>query len=108
MVRGIYCEAHRDQVGNFQYNSVVKPGTLQCSGQSLLRTDYPDIYADIGTIYGSADSLHFTLPLLTDTGRFLRSTTGIAHGRHLSSQPEQEPHAHRIGDHWYRERRAYA
>lgn len=80
--RGVTCDGagnllrdDRDQVGDFVYNSVVKPGTLQCSGQSILRTDYPDLFATIGATYGSADALHFTLPLLTDTGRFLRSTT---------------------------------
>ena len=35
---------------------------LECDGSSLLRTDYPDLFAVIGTIYGSADSTHFNLP----------------------------------------------
>jgi microcystin-dependent protein len=81
--RGVTCDGagnllrdDRDQVGDFVYNSVVKPGTLQCSGQSLLRTDYPDLFATIGATYGSADALHFTLPLLTDTNRFLRAASG--------------------------------
>jgi hypothetical protein len=80
--RGVTCDGagnllrdDRDQVGDFVYSSLVKGGMLQCSGQSLLKTDYPDLYAVIGATFGSADSLHFTLPLLTDTGRFLRSTT---------------------------------
>jgi hypothetical protein len=66
----------KDQVGNLEYNALVSPGTLQASGQSLLKTDFPDLYAKYGATFGSVDSLHFTLPLLTDTGRFLRSTTG--------------------------------
>jgi microcystin-dependent protein len=37
-------------------------GWLYCDGRSLLRTDYPDLYAAIGTTYGSVDSTHFTLP----------------------------------------------
>jgi len=80
--RGVTCDGagnllrdDRDTVGHFEYSAVVDPGFLQCSGQSLLKSDYPDLYAKIGAIFGSADSLHFTLPLLTDTGRFLRSTT---------------------------------
>lgn len=72
---GNLLRADRDQVGNFEYNTIGKPGTLQCNGASLLKTYFPDLYLDIGTTYGSVDSLHFTLPLLTDTGRFLRSTT---------------------------------
>jgi len=35
---------------------------LMCYGQSLLRTDYPNLFAAIGTTYGAADGTHFTLP----------------------------------------------
>lgn len=88
----------RDQIGNFEYNSVVKPGTLQCSGQSLLRTDYPDLFATIGTTYGSADALHFTLPNLTDTGRFLRSSSGsLSVGTSQASQNLSHTHAQATG-----------
>lgn len=66
----------RDAVGEFVYAATVNPGTLECTGASLLKTDYPDLYAKIGTTFGSVDGLHFTLPLLNDTGRFLRSRTG--------------------------------
>lgn len=38
------------------------PKWLQCDGSSLLRSDYPDLFNVIGTIYGSADSTHFSLP----------------------------------------------
>jgi microcystin-dependent protein len=37
-------------------------GWLLCAGQSLLRTDYPTLFAAIGTAYGAADATHFTLP----------------------------------------------
>jgi microcystin-dependent protein len=37
-------------------------GWLMCFGQSLLRTDYPNLFAAIGTTYGAADGTHFTLP----------------------------------------------
>ena len=40
----------------------VPAGWLYCSGQSVLRTDYPDLFIAIGTTYGSVDSTHFTLP----------------------------------------------
>jgi microcystin-dependent protein len=39
-------------------------GWLLCQGQSLLRTDYAALFALIGTLYGSADGTHFTLPNL--------------------------------------------
>lgn len=35
---------------------------LPCDGASLLRTDYPALFAAIGTAYGSVDSLHFSIP----------------------------------------------
>lgn len=77
----------KDQVGNFEFNSIISPGTMECTGASLLRADFPDLFAKIGVNYGSADSLHFTLPLTTDTGRFLRSRSGsLAVGTYQSNQ----------------------
>jgi microcystin-dependent protein len=35
---------------------------LMCYGQSLLRTDYPNLFAAIGTTYGAVDGTHFSLP----------------------------------------------
>ena len=40
-------------------------GWLTCTGQSLLRTDYPDLYAAIGVTFGSVDGTHFSLPDFT-------------------------------------------
>lgn len=37
-------------------------GYLLCYGQSLVRTDYADLFAAIGTTYGAADGTHFNLP----------------------------------------------
>lgn len=37
-------------------------GWLLCFGQSLLRSDYPELFANIGTTYGSADGTHFNVP----------------------------------------------
>ena len=50
-------------------------GYLECSGASVLRATYPNLFAVIGTDYGSADGTHFTLPDLR--GVFLR---GWDHG----------------------------
>lgn len=35
---------------------------MVCDGRSLLRTDYPSLFAAIGTFWGAADSTHFYLP----------------------------------------------
>jgi len=35
---------------------------LPCDGSSYLRTDYPQLFAAIGTLWGSVDSTHFNVP----------------------------------------------
>lgn len=37
-------------------------GWLLCFGQSLLRSDYPELFTSIGTTYGAADGTHFNVP----------------------------------------------
>ena len=39
---------------------------LLCDGASVLRADYPDLFAVIGTTYGAVDGAHFSLPDLRD------------------------------------------
>lgn len=53
---------------------------LFCDGASLLRSDYPDLFAVIGTIYGAADGTHFTLPDMRS-----RSPIGAGTGSGLST-----------------------
>ena len=49
------------------YGGATSPqGWLLCQGQSLLRTDYPELFAVIGTSFGSVDSTHFNIPDLRD------------------------------------------
>lgn len=43
---------------------------LERNGASLLRNDYPELFAVIGTTYGASDGTHFNLP--DDCGRFER------------------------------------
>jgi hypothetical protein len=50
-------------------SEVVPTGWLECDGSSLLRADYPALFAVIGTIYGAADSTHFSLPDKREIGR---------------------------------------
>ena len=61
-------------------------GYLPCAGQSLLRDDHPDLFAVVGTAWGSAseanaaiaDGTRFSLPDLS--GRFLRGTDPASDG----------------------------
>jgi microcystin-dependent protein len=80
-------------------------GWLYCDGRSLLMTDYPDLYAAIGTTYGSVDATHFNIPdtrgkVTAGAGAnygTLGQTAGAATvtllGGHLPS------HAHTMGNH---------
>ena len=43
---------------------VAPNGWLFCDGSSYLRSSYPDLFAVIGTKYGSADGTHFNVPNL--------------------------------------------
>jgi microcystin-dependent protein len=49
----------------------VPTGYLECNGSSLLRANYTELYAVIGTLYGAADGTHFNIP--DYRGRFLRA-----------------------------------
>ncbi|MDA0778526.1 MAG: phage tail protein [Bacteroidetes bacterium] len=47
----------------------------ECNGESILKTDYPELYTAIGTTWGTEDETHFNLPDLR--GVFVR---GRDHG----------------------------
>jgi hypothetical protein len=49
-------------------------GWLECNGASMLRTDYPELYAQISSNYGAVDGTHFTLPDLAN--KFARGAAG--------------------------------
>jgi microcystin-dependent protein len=86
----------RAEVGSFRISGKASAGfgELACNGASLLRAEFPDLYSAIGTNWGSADSLHFTLPNFTDTGRFLRSSSGsLAVGTYQSNQNAAHTHS---------------
>lgn len=45
------------------YSTVIPDNWLICNGQAISRTDYPDLFAVLGTIYGEGDgSTTFNLP----------------------------------------------
>jgi microcystin-dependent protein len=54
---------------------------LGCDGASLLRADYPDLFAVVGTAYGSADGAHFNLPDLRG-----RSAVSMGQGTGLTNR----------------------
>lgn len=64
------------------YGGATSPDTkwLFCDGTSLVRADYPDLFAVIGTSYGAADGTHFNLPNLQS-----RVGVGSGTGSGLSS-----------------------
>lgn len=55
---------------------LVPAGFMECRGDSLLRTEYPDLFTVLGTLHGAADSTHFNIPAIS--GYFLR---GWNHGK---------------------------
>ena len=71
---------------------------ILCDGRSIVRADYADLFAVIGTVYGSADSAHFNIPDLTDRviAGVGSNALGAAYGEatHLLTTAEIPSHAH--------------
>lgn len=86
--------------------SAAPTGWLLCQGQSVLRTDYPALFAAIGTTYGSADGTHFTLPDTRgrvpagfDTGNATgRLNTGGLNAASLGSAGGEQTHTLTTGE----------
>lgn len=55
---------------------------LACDGSSLLRADYPALFAAIGTTYGAVDGTHFNIPDLRGRG-----IVGSGQGAGLTDRP---------------------
>lgn len=90
--------------------SVARAGWLLCQGQSLLRSQYPRLFAAIGTVYGAADATRFSLPDLrgrvpvgvgTATGApgATAKTLGQKGGEetHVLTTAELAAHTHKTG-----------
>jgi microcystin-dependent protein len=88
----------RHEVGRPVYHAAVTlpAGVLQMSGQSLLRASYPDLFAVISTTYGAVDGTHFTLPNLSDTGRFIRAAGGGGPALGQTQSNQNAAHTHTI------------
>ena len=50
----------------FPVDSPLPDGFLLCDGSSVLRSVYSELFALIGTTYGSVDGTHFNLPTKED------------------------------------------
>jgi microcystin-dependent protein len=88
------------------YAGTVAPaGWLACDGASYLRTDYPDLFAAIGTTYGAADGTHFNVPDLksrlvvgTGTNVALGANDGVAEANRRGTKHRHTPHGHTVND----------
>lgn len=60
-------------------------GWMICNGASLLRTDYAELFAVIGTAFGSADSTHFNIPDMRESVPKGAGLTGHTVGAHLDA-----------------------
>ena len=78
-------------------SNVLPDGWLWARGQSVLRADYPDLFAVYGTTFGAVDGTHFNIidmrgrgPVGLDSGQTEFDTLGEAGGEksHTISQAE--------------------
>jgi len=88
------------------YGALAAPsGSLLCDGASYLKADYQRLSDAIGTIYGSADALHFNVPDLrgrVTVGRGTNATVdalGDNEGRALASRYPYHGHTYGVHTH---------
>lgn len=78
-------------------------GTLLCDGATVSRTEYADLFAAIGTIYGAGDgATTFNLPKLKDDTAVIHTSDSTKVGLFTSGQTITHTHyatAAAIGDH---------
>lgn len=78
---------------------ILPTGWLVCDGRSLLRANYPDLFAAIGTIWGAADGTHFNIPDLrgqTLVGQGTNPNTGTTFN--IGTYGGEEAHAQTTGE----------
>jgi len=68
------------------------PKWLDCDGSSLVRSDYPDLFAVIGTIYGAADGSHFNLPDLQGRAPIMAGSGSGLSAYSLGDKAGEETH----------------
>lgn len=83
----------------------VPAGFLLCDGASYLRTDYPDLFAAIGVLWGAADGTHFNVPNIKgrvvvgfDSGQTEFDTIAETGGEktHTLTEDEMPSHIHTL------------
>lgn len=93
---GFIIRADREAVGElFYYGGASAPaGSLECNGATPLRASAVDLFAAIGTTWGTGNgSTTFTIPDGTTAGKFLRSRTGsVTVGTSQTSQNAAHTH----------------
>lgn len=76
----------------FAGNSSPSPDWLSCDGSSLLRADYPALFAVIGTTFGAVDSSHFNIPDLQGRAPIGTGTGSSLSTRNLGDSIGEETH----------------
>lgn len=74
-------------------------GWIPCDGRSLLRADYPNLFAAIGTVWGAVDGSHFNIPDLrgqTLVGQGTNPSTGTSFA--LGSYGGEEKHTQTLSE----------
>jgi len=94
-------------------NTSPNPKWKLCDGSSLVRADYPDLFAVIGTTYGAVDGTHFNIPDLQGrTGLGSGSGSGLStyslgqsggEEAHTLSTAETPSHSHSDTGHTHAE-----
>lgn len=90
VVRG---DAHEVGAGVNFFGSTAPGGTFECQGGTKLISDFPDLYAVVGTTYGGNGITTFGLPDTYTSGKFLRSRTASVTVGTAQNQDVQ-PHSH--------------
>lgn len=71
---------------------ILPAGWLPCDGASLLRADYANLFAAIGTVWGSVDSTHFSVPDLRGKTLLGQGTASTGTVFNLGSIGGEEQH----------------
>lgn len=83
----------------FPFGGVTLPdGYLWCNGASYLRSEYPTLFAAIGTRFGSADADHFNVPNMEDRLPMGASSTKAV-GSTGGSDTINIAHTHTVNSH---------
>lgn len=71
---------------------ILPDGWLVCDGSSLLRADYANLFAAIGTVWGAVDSTHFNIPDLRGRTLIGQGTAGSGTTFNLGDTGGEEKH----------------